>query len=398
MGFLAVGLCAFAWCQQSYQVKPEDVLQAPPPYTFDDWKLVEEAEFSRVYEISFASAFTSGVAENDKVRVRCWMPHPPKTPVPSVILLHYWGAADNQMEISLAKRLNDRGIAAFIVPLPYHLSRTAAGRRSGQDAIRPNAQAMVDTMRQATLDIRRTLDFISSRSEFNPSMIGLSGTSLGSIVGSLAFATDQRIKSAAFTLGGIDLAHILMKSSIVQPQREILRKNGVTEESLREALAPVEPLNYLKANEPGRATMVIMARYDQVIPTSSTEKLIDALGTTTRVELNTGHYGGFVIQNRILRLLAGYFDASLQDKPYTVPNSLDVPTIRVGLAYNPESGAQVALGIDLWRSGKEWYAGPLITPKGIQGFAGRSLNRQMAVGVMVTGTKTTWGLFWNMIL
>ncbi len=372
--------------------------QAPPPYTFDDWRLVEEADFSRVYEFSFASAYTTRVPENDKVKVKCWMPHPAKAPMPSVILLHYWGASDSQVEESLARRLNDRGIAAFIMPLPYHLSRTPAGKRSGQEAIKPDPAALIATMKQATFDVRRLIDFIVTRPEMSPTMIGLSGTSLGSIVGSLAFAADPRIKSSSFTLGGIDLAHILMKSPIVQLQREVMRKDGWTEESLREALAPVEPLNFLTPLSNGRKSLVITAKYDQVIPKSSGEKLIDRLETAEKVELSTGHYGGFVVQNRILRILAGWFDASLRDKPYDAPSSLDAPTLRIGLTYNPDTSAQIALSFDLWRSGDQWFAAPMITPKGIQGFFGRSLTRETAIGVSVTNRKTTWGIFWNFIL
>lgn len=387
-----------AWSQPGVQITSQDVRQAPPPYSFDGWRMIEEAEFSRVYEISFTSAYTTGVAENDKVRVKCWMPHPPKAPLPSVILLHYLGATDTQMEEGLARRLNDRGIAAFIMPLPYHLSRTPAGKRSGQEAIKPDPAALTATMKQATLDVRRLLDFISERPEFSPTMIGLSGTSLGSIIGSLVFAVDERIKISAFTLGGIDLAHILMKSPIVQVQREELRKKGWTEESLREALLPIEPTQYLKPLGADRRSLVIAAKYDQVIPRSATDKLVAKLETAVKVELSTGHYGGFVVQNRILRTLTSWFDASLRDKDFKAPRSLDAPTLRIGVAYNPESSAQVALAFDVWRSGDRFFAAPMITPKGIQGFFGASLTREASIGVSVTGRRTTWGIYWNYIL
>jgi hypothetical protein len=384
-------------CQQIYQVDRARVIAAPPPLPFPDWTLDNTGEFHKEYSLSFASAGTSGYPENDRVKLRVFLPTPSRGPVPSVILLHYWGAADQQVEEALARRLNDRGIAAVLMPLPYHLSRTPKGFRSGQLAVQPDPKSLGDTMLQSLWDIRRTVDFVASRPEFDQEAIGVSGTSLGSIVGSLAFALEPRIKAASFSLGGVDMARILWRSSVVVEQREELRRKGFNEQKLRDYLAPVEPAGYLQPLG-ARRGMIIAANHDQVIPAASTQELIEKLGTADVIRLDSGHYGGFLVQGEILRTIAVFMDAALRDKPFNPPSRLNSPTIRVGGTYNPETGLQIALGLDLWRSGSKWFAGPLVTPKGVQGYVGYQLDRQLSAGAAITGKRTTWGLYWSVIL
>lgn len=391
-------VAAAALAQQNYEV-PDSTHFAPPPLVaFDDWRQEREEDFSREYRTTFPSAIQSGFPENDRVPLRVYLPAARRGPFPCVLLLHFWGATDLRVEESLAERLNERGIAAAVMPLPYHLGRTPAGRRSGELAIQPDPAILSQTTIQSVSDCRRAVDFLATRPEIDSTRLAVSGTSLGSIIGSLVFAVEPRFKHASFSLGGIDLAHILWKSSVVAPQREAMRRQGFTEERLREALAKVEPGNYLRPLQDGRKALVIVAKYDQVIPRKSTDELAAKLATPYVVELDSGHYGGIVVQNQILRAISRFYDAVFQGKEYTPPKSLSTPTIRVGLTYNQETGFQVAAGVEVWRSGNRWMASPLLTPKGVQGYVGYMFNRETSVGLSITPKRTTLGVFWSRVL
>jgi len=375
------------------------VTERPTKIAFDNWREFDADEESLIYESAFPSALQTDYLENNTVHLRTFLPATGKGPFPVVLVLHYWGATDLNLETSLARNLNRRGIAAVLMVLPYHLSRTPAGMRSGQLAIRPDANAMIETMRQSVFDVRRTLDFIESRKEFDSTKIGLAGTSLGAIVSSLAFALDDRIQASSYMLGGIDLAHILWNSSRVVREREAMRRKGYTEESLRLALTEIEPTLYLKKDDP-RSSFVIGGRYDSVVPSQDTQKLIDGLNEPKQLWIDTGHFGGALVQTHLLNAIAGFYRATFNGQDYTPPTSLYSPTIRIGVMADPVVGPQIAASLDLWRSNQrgDGFAALMMTPKGPFGFLGYRISGGLNLGITISPKRTRPGLFWNLVL
>lgn len=379
----------------------------PPPISFEPWRLTSSGETSEVYEVAFPSAMATEHEVNDRVTLRVYMPADRLGPVPSVILLHYWGATDFGPEKAMAEHLNRRGIAGVILALPYHMERTPKGYRSGELAIQPDPAKLVVTMTQSIWDVRRTIDWVQSQRELDPKRIGISGTSLGAIVASLAFGIDLRLRAGCFMLGGADLAHILWNSSRVVGEREALRRRGYTEERMREALKPIEPLAYLRPGD--RPTFIVGAKHDTVIPPADVEKLIRALeseeGTDApekpaRLWLDTGHYGGVFVERQLTRSMATFFDAALHGREYRAPKTFLAPTLRIGFEVNPASGLQVAVGLDLWRWSRnaDGFGAMLVTPKGLQGFLGYHIGSGLALGITVLPKRTTVGAFWSAVL
>lgn len=380
------------WCQS--------IRDAPPPVAFADWKAVEtEDEAVSEFELKFPSAYTSGVPENDVVPLHVILPSNAKGPVPSVIVLHFWGAVDQKIERSLAGDLAAKGIASVLVTLPYHLERSPKGMRSGEAAIPADPDGMIRTMTQSVYDVRRTVDFIASRPEFDATRIGIAGTSLGSVVSSLSFALEPRIKSASFMLGGADLAHILWNSSRVVKVRESLRNKGILEANLREALRSVEPLTYLHERREG-GTFVIGGKFDTVIPPEDTKKLIGALPDPKTLWLDTGHYGGVFVQRRVLRLVSQFFDGQFGGAAFTPPQSVYAPTLRILVEVNFESGFQVGIGLDIWKANArgDVFSTLIATPKGPQLFLGAKLDRGLAVGAFATPKRVSPGVLWSFVL
>ncbi len=351
------------------------------------------------YRITFESAIVTPQPENNAVQLTVMIPSKGEKPFPVVVILHYWGATDQRAERNQALDLARRGIASVLMPLPYHLQRTPKGSRSGEMAIQADPKHLVDTMTQCVSDVRRTIDWIATREELDSRKIGIAGTSLGSLVAALTCGVESRISHAAFVLAGADLAGILWKSSRVVKQRDQFRRDGYTEDSLRKELAPIEPLNYLKGAKL-ESSLVIGARYDTVIPPDATQKLIAALGEPDTVWLDTGHYGGFFIQKKVQNTVGAYFEAEFLGKDYKAPKTLTAPTIRIGVLGDPEESLQVAVGLDLWRSGakSEFFASALATPSGLRGFAGFRLDKGLSIGATFQAKGIRPGIFWSIVL
>ena len=284
----------------------EGPLDTPPAIEFGAAILRDETKLTREIVEQFPSAVISPYPANNQVTLHLILPKDSLGPCPVVILLHYWGASDWRAERAAAAKLAEQGIGAALMALPYHLERTPEGTRSGELAIQADPHALGRTMTQAVLDIRRSVDWLEQQPDVAPDRIGIAGTSLGAVVGSLAFAVEPRLKAGAFILGGVDLAGILWHSSRVVQEREQLRSLGYTEDRLRAELQQVEPSNYLERRHAGPA-FVVGARYDTVIPRASTDKLLKLLPDAKALWIDTGHYGGAFLYGRLSREVAQFF-------------------------------------------------------------------------------------------
>jgi dienelactone hydrolase len=393
LGFLTA-LCACITLAQ-----PTNPVQGPPKIEFEAWREVDRSEFFNEYSVSYTSSITTGIENNDAVRLRVVMPTDTFGPVPVVVLLHYWGARDVSLERTIARRLAGSGIASVIVPLPYHLDRTPPGMFSGEMAIEPDMVKLQNTMWQGVQDVRRAVDWIESRTEFDKTKIGIAGTSLGALVSALAFAVEPRFAASCYLLGGADIAHILWHSSRVVSQREELRRQGYTEGRVRQELAGIEPLNYLVKTDM-RPAYVIAAKFDTVVPPSDAEKLIGALGNVQSTWLDTGHYGGALVQNKLVRAVSGFFGQTFRGPGFSAPDSLYAPTIRWGINLNDETGLQVMAGLDVWRlkANGETFAAVMVTPRGGAGFIGHTVSKNFSIGITVLRKRTTLGALWSIVL
>lgn len=372
----------------------------PPPPAIEFVDLHRFAEWGPGDEFitAFPTVVPTGVPENDEVPVHLLLPHGQTGPFPCVVILHYWGALNRNVERAMALELNKRGIAALLMTLPYHLERTPPGSRSGEMAIQADPAKLSLTLLQSLQDTRRAIDFLTTRPEIDHEKIGVAGLSLGAIVASLVYGVDTRTDHAVFVLGGVDVAHILWHSSRVVPQREELRRKGYTEERLSRELAPLEPLNFLKARNDTDA-LVVAARYDTVIPTRSTDELIGAIKDPRVSWLETGHFGGAFVQRRLLSQTADYFESRFTGRAFA-PSSLNAPTIRLGVQYNFNTGMDIGFGADIWAGGRnrEYAATALLTPRGARLFLGRRVGKQLSAGALFDGKQASVGVLWSTVL
>lgn len=396
-GFIA--LTVFFSLQVAASPVDEPLLSTPlARVEFSDWRLMEDTGKTSTFAAEFPSAYPSGRVQNDTVHLQVMVPKGVAKP-PVVLLLHYWGAPDLRAETAQATRLAKLGIASVMMELPYHLSRTPSGTRSGELAISPDPASLRQMMIQAVGDIRRTVDWIESRPELDASRIGLAGTSLGAVIGSVAFAVEPRLGSYCSVLGGADLAGILWRSARLVRERDVMRRNGLTRESLTKALVTIEPLTHLRQDDL-RPIFVIGAKYDTVVPRANQEALAKHLVHSQSLWLPTGHYGGFLVQQSLFREVGDFFSATFQGAVYQPPARLYAPTLRViGLA-NPVSGLSVGAGLDVWNLDQEGrvFATVILTPKGLQGFVGTRVSTGFSLGVSILPRKTTLGALWSFVL
>lgn len=351
------------------------------------------------YQVEFPSAFRSPYPANNVVRAWWLVPTERVGGAPTVVLLHSLGIRRPELEMALARELVRGRIAVFLMTLPYHMSRTPPGQDSGGAILAGDVALLRDTVVQAVWDVRRAIDWLQRQPETDPERIALIGVSLGAILGATVLAVEPRVHSAVLILGGVDFAHVLWNSVLAIGARARLRREGYTLTRLREELAPVEPM-YLLTPEHGAKTFVIGARFDIIVPTEDTEKLVRVLGNPKVLWLNTGHFGGGLVQRPLFRIVRQYLQARFAgENPTHTPNLL-VPTLRIGAVYSAGRDFRLAAGTDFWRSDKNGtlFVSGVLTPRGSSLFAGVRLRLGFSAGAEITPKRTYGAVFWYFVL
>jgi dienelactone hydrolase len=254
------------------------------------WTLKEtrQGEKFTQYWLSFPSAVKTDVPENNTVWCRFWQPKDGAKRRPAAVLLHWLGGNFSTLEI-VGQRMAEGGIATVMLYMPNY------GPRVPKDAPRQKAQnqdmdAMIATMRQAVLDVRRAGDWLARRPDVEPSRIGLVGISLGAVIGSLTAGVDDRFGRSVFLIGGGDLPSIVMNGSKeTAVAKERLEKEGFTVDKLRAMWKDVEPITFASRVRPDEI-LLINAEADEVIPKECTERLAAAMGSPEIRWFKGGHY------------------------------------------------------------------------------------------------------------
>jgi hypothetical protein len=155
----------------------------------------------------------------------------------------------------------------------------------------------------------------------------------------------------------------------------------------------------LQSNE-SRPAYSVAARYDTIVPGSSYRALHQALPNAQKLWLETGHYGGFVVQSSVFDSVSKFFDVSFSGASFVAPRRLYAPTLRLGAPMSLENGLQVGIGLDFWKSDEAGTAfGSLFwTPKGPQAFLGVNTGSGFAVGFSVLPKRTSPAILWSFVL
>ncbi len=254
------------------------------------WQLKETRQGEKYvqYWLSYPSAVKTDVPENNTVWCRFWQPKDGATRRPAAVLLHWLGGNFSTLEI-IGQRLAEQGIATLMLYMPGYGPRVAKDAPRDKLAHR-DMDAMIATMRQAVLDVRRAGDWLARRPDVEPSRIGLVGISLGAVIGSLTAGVDDRFGRSVFLIGGGDLPAIVMNGSKeTAAAKERLEKEGLTVDKLRAMWKDVEPITFASRVRP-QEILLINAETDEVIPRECTERLQAAMGFPEIRWFKGGHY------------------------------------------------------------------------------------------------------------
>jgi hypothetical protein len=244
--------------------------------------------------LRFPSAHVTPHPENNVVVAR-WFPAKDEPPLGvtrgrgrAVLVLPQWNS-DAGGHIGLSKLLARFGVSALRLSLPYHDSRMPPELTRADYIVSSNIARTVQVCRQAVLDARRAIQWLSDQGF---ERIGILGTSLGSCLSLLTSAHEPKIRVQALNHVSPWFADVVWRGLSTRHVREGL--NGHIElEQLRRLWRPISPFVYLDRVRDKR-TLLVYAKYDLTFPVDLSRQLVDEFamrGLPHQVSvLPCGHY------------------------------------------------------------------------------------------------------------
>jgi len=221
--------------------------------------------------LRFTSAVSTPYPENNIVHGQ-WFPAriKPGARRVAVIVLPHWNASVTQHN-SLCKGLAKLGISTLRLSLPYHDYRMPAELKRADFAVSSNVARTIDATRQAVIDTRSAVDWLTAEGF---ERVGIVGTSLGSCYAFLASVHDPRIVVNVYNHCSTYFADVVWEGLSSQHIRQSLEPM-VTLEQLRDLWMVISPPHYIEryATLP-KKSLFIYARYDTTFPTRFSEQVV----------------------------------------------------------------------------------------------------------------------------
>jgi hypothetical protein len=224
--------------------------------------------------LRFPSAHVTPHPENNVVAAR-WFPAPDEPPLGlkrrrgrAVLVLPQWNS-DSGGHIGLSKLLARFGVSALRLSLPYHDARMPPELTRADYIVSSNVARTVQVCRQAVLDARRAIQWLSDQGF---ERIGILGTSLGSCLSLLTSAHEPKIRAQALNHVSPWFADVVWRGLSTRHVREGL--NGhIGLEQLRRLWRPISPYCYLDRVR-DKMTLLVYAKYDLTFPVDLSQQLV----------------------------------------------------------------------------------------------------------------------------
>jgi dienelactone hydrolase len=186
----------------------------------------------------------------------------------AVLVLPQWNAGPDG-HVGLCRLLTRFGISALRLTLPYHDARRPSELNRADYIVSSNIGRTVQACRQAVMDARRAISWLTRQGY---DRIGILGTSLGSCLSLLTSAHEPRIRVQALNHISPYFADVVWRGLSTTHVRAGL-EGSIDLERLRELWLPISPHVYLDRVR-DKKTLLVYAKYDLTFPVDLSRQLV----------------------------------------------------------------------------------------------------------------------------
>jgi hypothetical protein len=208
----------------------------------------------------------------------------------AVVVLPQWNCKwDGQ--IQLCRVLQRVGITSLRLSLPYHHHRKPPQLERAEYIVSPNIGRTITAIRQSVLDTRRAADWLLNQGYRR---VGIVGTSVGSCIGFLAFAHDDRFSTGAFIHVSSFFADVVWNGLSTKHVRSSLEQS-IDLDELRFFWSPISPYPFIERLKGDRRRFLTLSgRYDMSFLPSLSQQAHDEFSRCgipyESIWLPCGHY------------------------------------------------------------------------------------------------------------
>jgi hypothetical protein len=240
--------------------------------------------------LRFPSAVVTRHPENNVVATRLFPSRTRGGNRRAVVVLPQWNS-DADGHVGLCRLLTRFGMTAVRLSLPYHEARMPPELVRADYIVSSNIVRTLEVCRQAVLDARRAIQWLS-RQGFE--RIGILGTSLGSCLSMLTSCHEPLVNAQALNHISPYFGDVVWRGLSTRHVRSGL-DGHVTLEQLRDLWRPISPQEHLDTlRTRDLKTLLVYARYDLTFPVDLSRNLVKEFrkrGIPHQVSvLPCGHY------------------------------------------------------------------------------------------------------------
>ena len=285
----------------------------PPDPSAFSVTAAQNAQKDKGRDITLPSPLPSGDAKVDTIQLKYYRTQKVSENVPVILVLPPIGSDNDSPRMRrIARYLNDNGVDAVLVTLPYHGKRKGGGTTTLGAFVGFDPEKNARAFQQSASDVSAVIDYLESDPRINKRRIAIAGFSLGAIITHLVQGQDERISAGVAIVGSGDLPDLYHNSLLAKVYRLFNRPpaNYHSRSPFR-ALSPADPLTFAGENRPRRVLMVQAARDNVILPRDATELWI-ALGRPPIRWTDTNHVatglGEKTLQRAALFYIQGVWD------------------------------------------------------------------------------------------
>lgn len=236
--------------------------------------------------VCWSSPVETPYAENNTARVDVY-PCAAGWKAPTVIMLHALMSRDDKGYRQWAATFNARGWNACFVHLPFHYSRTPAGRRTGELAITADVVRTAEGLRQGVVELRQLMALLR---ELGCHEFGIWATSYGAWIGALLASVEPDFRFVALMEPIVNIEHAIWTSPTGLAIRRQMEEWRIRPEMLARHFPLCSPF-HAQPLCGGSRILMTGGTYDRISRVEDLRKLQLKWAGAELIEVKQGHFG-----------------------------------------------------------------------------------------------------------
>ncbi len=211
-----------------------------------------------------------------------------KTPKLNVILVHGWRQDNERIKAIYCDLFMQNGYDIYLFTLPHHTERQdKQSSYNGEFMISANVERTLLSVRQAVVDLRALVNWLTAN---RTGKVVLVGISLGGLLANLTTTVEENIDGIISVFAPNDLSTITWETATGKWIKRDFEKHAFTYEQLKNSWAMMTASNF-RSKIAKEKMLFISASYDKYIDFEDANELWEKWGRPERKLYPCGHTG-----------------------------------------------------------------------------------------------------------